>query len=323
MRILVAEIRPAAAARQGREAAHVAPDASPGAAPRHHLPRVRRARTSRRRRRRGDARGRGARRDRCRGANRPSGSLPLLRRRRPAPGRSAALRGRQVSIGGVSARGCARCSPNSRSICIVCDFLFPAVNLPTAAALSGGDLHAQRRVGDLAAARRNEARRARALLCRRAVSPDAALRRAHAGALRRRPRRLRMRIAQTLPRGSIPATRSPAGPRRPDRRRHRITSRRRRARRPSRTHLVFTGSMDWLPNEDAMRLLLPRRPAADPRRGAGGVTLSIVGRAPTPAVRSSPRTPASPSPAASTTCGRTCGTRRSMSCRCASAAARA
>jgi sugar transferase (PEP-CTERM/EpsH1 system associated) len=47
--------------------------------------------------------------------------------------------------------------------------------------------------------------------------------------------------------------------------------------------LVFTGSMDWLPNEDAMlyfsRDILPRI-----RRMEPDVTLSIVGRAPTPAV---------------------------------------
>ena len=51
-----------------------------------------------------------------------------------------------------------------------------------------------------------------------------------------------------------------------------------------RGHLVFTGSMDWLPNEDAMvyfvREMLPRIREAEP-----DVTLSIVGRAPTPAVR--------------------------------------
>jgi glycosyltransferase involved in cell wall biosynthesis len=47
--------------------------------------------------------------------------------------------------------------------------------------------------------------------------------------------------------------------------------------------LVFTGSMDWLPNEDGMlwfcRDILPRI-----RREVPNVTLSIVGRAPTPAV---------------------------------------
>ena len=51
-----------------------------------------------------------------------------------------------------------------------------------------------------------------------------------------------------------------------------------------RAHLVFTGSMDWLPNEDGMlyfvRDLLPRIREAEP-----DVTLSIIGRAPTPAVR--------------------------------------
>ena len=48
--------------------------------------------------------------------------------------------------------------------------------------------------------------------------------------------------------------------------------------------LVFTGSMDWLPNEDAMqffcREILPLVRAEEPN-----VTLSIVGRSPTPAVK--------------------------------------
>jgi sugar transferase (PEP-CTERM/EpsH1 system associated) len=48
--------------------------------------------------------------------------------------------------------------------------------------------------------------------------------------------------------------------------------------------LIFTGSMDWLPNEDAMlffcRDILPLIRTEEP-----DVTLSIVGRAPTPAVR--------------------------------------
>jgi sugar transferase (PEP-CTERM/EpsH1 system associated) len=49
-------------------------------------------------------------------------------------------------------------------------------------------------------------------------------------------------------------------------------------------HLVFTGSMDWIPNEDAMKHfcddILPLVRAQEP-----GATLSIVGRAPTPAVQ--------------------------------------
>jgi sugar transferase (PEP-CTERM/EpsH1 system associated) len=52
---------------------------------------------------------------------------------------------------------------------------------------------------------------------------------------------------------------------------------------PEPGHLVFTGSMDWLPNEDGMlhfvREVLPIIRADEP-----AVTLSIVGRAPTPAV---------------------------------------
>jgi sugar transferase (PEP-CTERM/EpsH1 system associated) len=48
--------------------------------------------------------------------------------------------------------------------------------------------------------------------------------------------------------------------------------------------LIFTGSMDWLPNEDAMQFfcrdVLPLIRAEEP-----DVRLSIVGRAPTPAVR--------------------------------------
>jgi sugar transferase (PEP-CTERM/EpsH1 system associated) len=54
-------------------------------------------------------------------------------------------------------------------------------------------------------------------------------------------------------------------------------------------HLVFTGSMDWLPNEDGMlhfcRDILPLIRQAEPN-----VTLSIVGRDPTPAVRQLART---------------------------------
>ena len=48
--------------------------------------------------------------------------------------------------------------------------------------------------------------------------------------------------------------------------------------------MVFTGSMDWLPNEDGMtyfcREILPRVRQAEP-----AATLSIIGRSPTPAVR--------------------------------------
>jgi sugar transferase (PEP-CTERM/EpsH1 system associated) len=53
---------------------------------------------------------------------------------------------------------------------------------------------------------------------------------------------------------------------------------------PASRSIVFTGSMDWLPNEDAMcyfvREVLPLVRAEEP-----SATLSIVGRAPTPSVR--------------------------------------
>ena len=53
---------------------------------------------------------------------------------------------------------------------------------------------------------------------------------------------------------------------------------------PERAHMVFTGSMDWLPNEDGMtyfcREILPRIRKSEP-----DATLSIIGRSPTPAVR--------------------------------------
>jgi polysaccharide biosynthesis protein PslH len=58
----------------------------------------------------------------------------------------------------------------------------------------------------------------------------------------------------------------------------------------ARTHMVFTGSMDWLPNEDGMtyfcRDILPRIRESEPE-----ATLSIIGRAPTPAVRKLAETP--------------------------------
>ena len=54
--------------------------------------------------------------------------------------------------------------------------------------------------------------------------------------------------------------------------------------RTAQRHLVFTGSMDWIPNEDAMKHfchdVLPLVRAQEP-----DVTLSIVGRAPTSAVQ--------------------------------------
>jgi polysaccharide biosynthesis protein PslH len=49
-------------------------------------------------------------------------------------------------------------------------------------------------------------------------------------------------------------------------------------------HLVFTGSMDWIPNEDAM-MYFCREVLPLVRRQEPGATLSIVGRGPTPTVQ--------------------------------------
>jgi glycosyltransferase involved in cell wall biosynthesis len=53
---------------------------------------------------------------------------------------------------------------------------------------------------------------------------------------------------------------------------------------PASRNLVFTGSMDWLPNEDAM-LFFCREVLPLIRAEESGVTLTIVGRTPTPAVK--------------------------------------
>jgi sugar transferase (PEP-CTERM/EpsH1 system associated) len=53
---------------------------------------------------------------------------------------------------------------------------------------------------------------------------------------------------------------------------------------PSGRQLVFTGSMDWLPNEDAM-LFFCREILPIIRQEEPGVSLAVVGRAPTPAVQ--------------------------------------
>ena len=56
------------------------------------------------------------------------------------------------------------------------------------------------------------------------------------------------------------------------------------ASRPPANDLIFTGSMDWLPNEDAM-LFFCRDVLPAIRAEAPDTTLTIVGRAPTPAVK--------------------------------------
>ena len=193
------------------------------------------------------------------------GTLALLRRRGDAPRRSAAVRRRQVPLARVQAAARRAAGRRSRSISIVCDFLFPAVNLPSGCPARpcifthNVESEIWRRHAE------TQDRRDRHGALRHAVPADAAV---------RSDRRSRASTAcspsptptATPSRPSIPApsasrctsSRPASTP---------TTSRRRRADPASRT-LVFTGSMDWLPNEDAMQYLLPRHPAAHPRRGA-------------------------------------------------------
>ena len=95
----LAERRPAAAARQGRQAAHVAPDAAPRAAPRDHVPLVRRPGSAAEPTSTACARSPSAVESRFRGAGPAKGTLRV---RTPTPRatslRSAAVRGRQVPI---------------------------------------------------------------------------------------------------------------------------------------------------------------------------------------------------------------------------------
>ncbi len=87
-------------------------------------------------------------------------------------------------------------------------------------------------------------------------------------------------------------------------------------------HLVFTGSMDWIPNEDAMTHfchdILPVIRAQEP-----GVTLAIVGRSPTPAVQRLSAIPGSRSPDASTMSAGISNGPGCTSCRSGSAAGHA
>ena len=205
----------------------------------------------------------------------------LLRGRRPLPRRPGALCGGQVPLGrlcrtraGTAATGALR---RGR-------LRLPAAGREPAApaAVPRHPLHAQRRGGDLAPARRDGDQPGRAPPARPAVAAHAALRARRARALRSRARRVGGRRRDTFERlypahcaapvhvvqtGVDTQYFSPCPP----------TPARR-------AHLVFTGSMDWLPNEDGMlyfvRDILPHVRQAEPE-----ATLSIIGRAPTPAVR--------------------------------------
>jgi sugar transferase (PEP-CTERM/EpsH1 system associated) len=170
---------------------------------------------------------------------------------------------------------------------VVCDFLFPAVNLPARlpcpAVLFTHNVeseiwrrHAETRTGGLS--RRLYDMQYKRMLRfeeRTLLRFDGVLAVSDADRItfeRLYPAAVREPI-DVVPTGVDTEYFSPAPPSSPS-----------RPSNPSSRHLVFTGSMDWLPNEDAMtffcREILPLIRAEEPE-----ATLSIVGRAPTPAVR--------------------------------------
>ena len=196
------------------------------------------------------------------------GHAALLRRRRPLPRRSGAVCGREVPLGRLRRDASRNCSQTGRFDAVVCDFLPPVVNLPARAAVPRDPLHAQRRGGDLAAARRDGDQSGRAAPARRSSGSACCA------------------SSATRSRGSIScspcprptATRSSASIRarcgrrstscRPASTREYFTPR--SAAPARRAHLVFTGSMDWLPNEDGMLYFVRDILPLDPPGRAGG-----------------------------------------------------
>ena len=177
-------------------------------------------------------------------------------------------------------------------------------------------VHTQRRSRNLAPARRERAAIAGAVPARAAVEADAAVR---AGRPRRFDRRWRCRMP--IGRPSSGCTRRPAkaGARIQTGvdTAYFVPS----ATPARRAHLVFTGSMDWLPNEDGDAVLRARDSSAHPPGGARRHAEHHRAGAHS-AVRRLGGSRASRSPAGSTTSGRTSRRGRSTSCRCASAEAR-
>lgn len=165
---------------------------------------------------------------------------------------------------------------------IVCDFLFPAVNLPRRlpcpAVIFTHNVeaeiwrrHAETKSGRLARAlfatqwRRmlryeGDVLRRFDLVLAVSEADRATFERLYPGALRRPIHVIQTGVDTTYfgPATQEPSTNAP--------------------------HLVFTGSMDWLPNEDGM-LFFVKEILPPIRSRIPNVTLGIVGRAPTPAVQ--------------------------------------
>src|SRR5438093_13783887 len=143
--------------------------------------------------------------------------MAVLRRRRHAPRRSAAVRRRKVSVN--------RIPPAPQYAARRDRFRSHRLRLPVprgesaeAAALPRRDVNAQRGVRDLAAACGDEDQPALETALRHAVSPDAWLRTRRTPALRRRARRVRCRPRNV--RSHLSRRDWSARARRADRRRH-------------------------------------------------------------------------------------------------------
>ena len=261
----------------------MAPDAPSGAAPRDHLPGVRGAGPAGGRRRR-HARGRRTRRDRAARASRRKGIVALLRRCGactcvdPLPYavgkyRSRAYRRRLQR----AARRRRRSTSSSATSC------FPPSTCRSTLPCPGRDLHAQRRVGDLAAPRR-----------RRRPAPSAGCSTARStGGCCATKRRTLARFDGVLAvsdadrrdvRAPLSGRHPRAGSHRADRRRHRLLH---AVGAPARAPTARSSSPGrWTGCRTKTRCayfcrdVLPLIRAEEP-----DVRLSIVGRAPTPAVR--------------------------------------
>ena len=252
MKHSLAECRPAAAARQGRQAAHVAPDAAPRARAttsptcRSPTPAQTEARPST-----ACAKCAAASR-RCRAPMPAKGTLRFYADAAALPRRSAAVRGRQVPLGRVSRAASTQLlatrqlrSRSSATSC--CRWSTCRDGCP--ARRSSSRTTSRRRSG--AGTPRTATQPAsRGALLDAAVAAHAALRGAArsrasicARRLRGRPRHVRAPLSGRAARRRSTSCRPASTP---------STSRRIRRRRARRAHLVFTGSMDWLPNEDGM-----------------------------------------------------------------------
>ena len=199
------------------------------------------------------------------------GTLALLRRRRAATSSIRCPTPSPSTAPPRIAHASSDCSRPARFDAVVCDFLPPVVNLPEQlpcpAILFTHNVEAEIWRRHAETGRRTRVANA----CSR--SSGSACCASKATALARFDLVLAVSEADRRDvRAALSGQPARAGARRADRRRHRLLHAG-GDRRPARAHLVFTGSMDWLPNEDGMTVLLPRDPAADPRRRNPSATL--------------------------------------------------